>query len=143
MQQKALLWSSELFQRREQVQAARALNDGLIAGEFPIEGKSRSGYPNQRMKPQNTERDLIDQPDQVVASLRMGYFMHQNSREFLPGEDLLDSIRQRDARMQNAIDCRPSLSVSEPDRYAPCDKSYISAGSMKLLESTSVATVGS
>src|SRR5215469_3762714 len=83
LQQEITLGSSELFQRGNQLEAASILDDGFIAGALPIEGKAKSGDPNQWMKPQNTESDLIDEPDQVVAPFRVSRFMYQNGGEFL------------------------------------------------------------
>src|SRR5512142_3279270 len=72
------------------------------------------------MEPQDTERNLVEQADQVVASFCVCHFMKQHSVQFLPVEQLMDAGRKHYAWGKDAIDSGHRVSAVEAHRYAIC-----------------------
>src|SRR5216683_2924173 len=61
LEQEPSFWVGKFCQRRNQLSATGALNDGLVAGELSIECQARASDPNQWMKPQTAKHKLVHQ----------------------------------------------------------------------------------
>ena len=73
-------------ERSNQCLSLRTLDDRFIAGELAIECHPHSREPDERMEPQDAQRNLVEQADQIVASFCVGHFMKQHSVQFLSVE---------------------------------------------------------
>ena len=62
LQQGRTIRADEFGQGRYEISTASALHHRLIAGELPVQGKARAADPEQRVKPEHTQSDFVDEP---------------------------------------------------------------------------------
>jgi hypothetical protein len=68
-----------------------ALNNKLVAGQFPIQSEPRPSDPDQRMKPQDAKAEFVNEAYQVVAPSRVSELVDENSIEFILTQHLVNS----------------------------------------------------
>ena len=78
LQQKSPFRIGQFRERGNQVAPVAALNHALVAGELPIQGKTRTGQPDERMKPQHTQAGFVDEACQVVAPSGVSQFVDEH-----------------------------------------------------------------
>src|SRR3984893_4310200 len=92
-------------------------DDRFIARELAIESHPHSREPDERMEPQDAQRNLVEQADQIVASFCVGHFMKQHSLQFLSVEQSIDARGKQDTRIQDAGDWGSQMPAVEAHRY--------------------------
>jgi len=117
-----------------------ALNNKLVAGQFPIQSEPRPSDPDQRMKPQDAKAEFVNEAYQVVAPSRVSELVDENSIEFILTQHLVNSAGKRNIRMQNPVNSRSVTTCGKPYRDAMRVETPLCFARVLTSHGSSVAT---
>src|ERR1700730_7495039 len=103
----------------------------FIAGKFAIECNPRSSEPDERMEPQDAQRNFVEQTEQIVTPSCMGQFVDQYSVEFTLIEQPINAGGKQDTRVKNSVNRGAGMAFAEAHRNSIC---YEIRGHTKIIQ---------
>ena len=131
----------EFGERRNEFPPMRAPDDEFIARELAVKPNPRPGEPHKRMEPQDTQRNFIQQTNQVIAASGVRHLMNQHRVKFARIEQPIDPDRKQNTRMENSTHRGPEMSVAETHRNPIRLKSIPQAAIAKRGQRLRLATI--
>src|SRR5579872_3733422 len=94
VQQPRLPRIGQLRQCADEICATSALDDIVVAREFPEQGEAGARQPYEWVKPQCAKGDLVNQTDEVVPPSRVGHLVDEDCVELPVIQQAIDPERQ-------------------------------------------------